>query len=137
MPVIRIKSIAGVEKAAKQFLELTKTNRIVAFTGEMGAGKTTFIKALCKLLGVENMVNSPSFPIVNEYKTDAKVLIYHFDFYRIKNTVELLDIGIEEYFSGKAKIFIEWPEKALELLPPETIMVKIIIDKDDSRTLEW
>jgi len=118
-------------------LELTKTNRIVAFTGEMGAGKTTFIKALCKLLGVENMVNSPSFPIVNEYKTDAKVLIYHFDFYRIKNTVELLDIGIEEYFSGKAKIFIEWPEKALELLPPETIMVKIIIDKDDSRTLEW
>ena len=137
MPVIRINSVTRVESAAAQFLAQNSDKQFFAFTGEMGVGKTTIIKAMCKLLGVQNMVNSPSFPIVNEYHSVSKGILYHFDFYRIKNTNELLDIGIEEYFSGKSIIFIEWAEKALEFLPPETIMIKITVGKGGSRFLEW
>jgi len=137
MPVVRISSLQELDAVAAIFLDQNKHHKIFAFTGEMGVGKTTFIKALCSCLGVKNMVNSPSFTIVNEYLSQSNGIIYHFDFYRIKNKIELLDIGIEEYFTTKAIVFIEWAEKAIELLPAETLKVKISTDNTEARILEW
>lgn len=108
--------------------------RVFAFYGKMGAGKTTFIKAICEALGVEDVVTSPTFAIVNEYKTPQGA-IFHFDFYRIKNLREAYDIGCEEYFYSGCPCFIEWPELVEELLPEDIVKVNIEVLDDDSRLI--
>ena len=109
---------------------------VFAFYGKMGAGKTTFIKALCKLLGVEDEVNSPTFAIINEYRSQTTAeLIYHFDFYRIKKLEEVYDLGYEDYFYSGALCFIEWPELVEELLPSDAKKVTITENSDGSRMI--
>jgi len=136
----------GVEmlEASRQFVNRALTAisqprpipRVVAFYGKMGAGKTTFIKALCKLLGVEDEVNSPTFAIINEYRSETTAeLIYHFDFYRIKKLEEVYDLGYEDYFYSGALCFIEWPELVEELLPLDAKKVTITENSDGSRTI--
>ena len=132
---IVIKSLDEIEKAAAEFLPCLKYSRVVAFYGEMGAGKTTFIKALCACLGVTDMVNSPTFSIINEYFTSKRELIYHLDLYRLRNPEELLDIGYEDYLQSGNYLFIEWPEKAESLLSPECILARISRNSDESRRL--
>ena len=116
---------SDISRTAKQFIQLVGSKKHFAFRGEMGAGKTTFIKAICQQLGTNDLISSPTFSIVNEYFDNTGVPIYHFDFYRIKNYVELFDIGFEEYCSLEAYCFIEWPEKAEECIPEDFINVEI------------
>ena len=130
---IRINNTDGLAAAAKLFIEAMGERKVFAFYGKMGAGKTTFIKAICEALGVEDVVTSPTFAIVNEYMTPQKGAIYHFDFYRIKNLREAYDIGCEEYFYSGFPCFIEWPELVEELLPEETVKVSIEVLEDGSR----
>jgi tRNA threonylcarbamoyladenosine biosynthesis protein TsaE len=122
--------------AAHRFLKATEGDHIFAFYGEMGSGKTTFIKAICRELGVTDTVTSPTFTLVNEYKRRDDLTVFHFDFYRIKNLTEVLDFGIEEYFDTLSPCFMEWPEKIEPLLPPETIKVYITVMADNSRIIE-
>ena len=134
--MLKLNRIEDIDVCAKQFIELVGDSRIFAFNGEMGAGKTTFIKAICKQLGVEEDVTSPTFAIVNEYQSPKlEVPIYHFDFYRINNQEEAFDMGYEEYFYSGAYCFIEWPEKIEDLLPPGITYVEIKIENDDSRLI--
>jgi len=131
-----IDSLDKIEETARQFLDSFKEHRIVAFYGSMGVGKTTFVKALCKAMEVEDEVNSPSFAIVNEYHTkDDDIIIYHFDFYRLKSVEEALDIGYEEYIYSGNYCFMEWPEKIEPLLPDERLDVLIEENEDGSRTV--
>lgn len=132
---ILVLNLQGLEDAATQFLQETGREKIVAFYGEMGAGKTTFIKALCEKMGVVNVVNSPSFAIINEYFTRSGEVIFHIDLYRLKSVTELLDIGYEEYIYGSGYCFIEWPEKAENILPDRLIRVYITRNLDESRLL--
>lgn len=132
---LAINTLDEIENVAREFVEYisqsdTQSN-IIAFYGDMGAGKTTFITAICKVLGVTDTVNSPTFTIVNEYVSGKNFPVYHFDFYRISKLNEALDIGIYEYFSGNGLCLIEWPEKIEELLPADTIRVTIK-EKGDS-----
>ena len=111
-------SLADLPQVASEFLQALGNRRVVAFQGKMGAGKTTFIKALCEQLGVCDMVNSPTFSIVNEYTdADGQTLAYHFDLYRLKSVAEALDMGAEDYFYSGRYCFIEWPDVADALLP--------------------
>ena len=114
-----------IKQAAKQFVETMGENTVFAFYGKMGAGKTTFIKAVCEELGVDDTVTSPTFAIVNEYEAAQGRPIYHFDFYRIKKVSEAYDMGCEEYFYSGHPCFIEWPELIEEVLPEETVNVTI------------
>ena len=136
MTTITIKDLDHIEEAAREFIKNMGDDTVFAFYGKMGAGKTTFIKALCKLLGVEDEVNSPTFAIINEYRsqTTAK-LIYHFDFYRIKKLEEVYDLGYEDYFYSGALCFIEWPELVEELLPLDAKKVTITENPDGSRNI--
>ena len=123
---IRIESLEKIQEAAKNFVANMGDNTVFAFYGKMGAGKTTFVKAICEELGVEDTITSPTFAIVNEYRSDlAGELIYHFDFYRIKKLDEVYDMGYEDYFYSGAICFIEWPELIEELLPGNTVKVCI------------
>lgn len=123
---IRIDNLANIRAAAHQFVENIGENTVFAFYGKMGAGKTTFIKAICEELGVEDAITSPTFAIVNEYRSDVSgELIYHFDFYRIKKLEEVYDMGFEDYFYSGALCFIEWPELIEELLPSDAVKVTI------------
>ena len=131
---IEINNLAGLEPAAATLLEYAGEERIFIFEGEMGAGKTTFIKALSAAMGVQEVVSSPTFSIVNEYDADGKV-IYHFDFYRIKNLQEAYDIGYEEYFYSGDYCFIEWPERVSELLPEHYLKVEIAVINENQRVL--
>ncbi|RLD39898.1 MAG: tRNA (adenosine(37)-N6)-threonylcarbamoyltransferase complex ATPase subunit type 1 TsaE [Bacteroidetes bacterium] len=115
----------------------TKGDRIFALEAKMGAGKTTFIKALCKILGVEETVSSPTFSIVNEYEAADFHSVFHFDFYRINKVVEVFDIGYEEYFYSDEYCFIEWPEMVLELLPESYVYVTIEVNDKDERLISW
>ena len=125
---IKIQSLEQIHEAARQFVTAMDDNTVFAFYGKMGAGKTTFIKAVCEELGVEDVITSPTFAIVNEYRSDvAGELIYHFDFYRIKKLEEVYDMGYEDYFYSGAICFIEWPELIEELLPGNAI--KVIIEE--------
>jgi tRNA threonylcarbamoyladenosine biosynthesis protein TsaE len=124
-----------IRKAAKQFVEEMGENTIFAFYGKMGAGKTTFIKAVCEELGVDDTVTSPTFAIVNEYEAADGRPIYHFDFYRIKKVTEAYDMGCEEYFYSGHPCFIEWPELIEEVLPEETVNVTIEALPDGERRL--
>ena len=132
---IVIKSLEEIEKSAAEFLPYLKYSKVVAFYGEMGAGKTTFIKALCNCLGVTDTVNSPTFAIINEYFTSGKELVYHLDLYRLKNQEELLDIGYEDYLQSGNYLFIEWPEKASDLIPQDCVVVRISRENNESRRL--
>ena len=134
---ITIKDLDHIEEAAREFISQMGDDTVFAFYGKMGAGKTTFIKALCKLLGVEDEVNSPTFAIINEYRSQTPAeLIYHFDFYRIKKLEEVYDLGYEDYFYSGALCFIEWPELVEELLPTDAKKITITENSDGSRTIE-
>lgn len=134
---ITIKDLDHIEEAAREFIGQMGDDTVFAFYGKMGAGKTTFIKALCKLLGVEDEVNSPTFAIINEYRSETTAeLIYHFDFYRIKKLEEVYDLGYEDYFYSGALCFIEWPELVEELLPLDAKKVTITENGDGSRTID-
>ncbi|MBO7367658.1 MAG: tRNA (adenosine(37)-N6)-threonylcarbamoyltransferase complex ATPase subunit type 1 TsaE [Paludibacteraceae bacterium] len=118
-------TLENIDKAAEEFLKELGDRKIVAFYGSMGAGKTTFIKAICDVLGVTDTVNSPTFAIVNEYLAASGDSVYHFDFYRIKKIEEAYDFGYEDYFYSGDLCLIEWPELIEELLPEDTVRVKI------------
>ena len=133
--IIKINSIEDYPIAARQFVEVMGNERIFAFYGKMGSGKTTLIKSICEELGVEDTINSPTFAIVNEYADADGEPVYHFDFYRIKNLGEAYDIGSEEYFYSGSPCFIEWPELVEPLLPEETVSVRIEVHDDQSRTV--
>lgn len=120
-------------KIAEQLIDVFGKNRVVLFYGEMGAGKTTLIKQLCKVLSVEEETTSPTFSIVNEYLSKNNQTIYHFDFYRIEEEAEVFDLGYEDYFYGGNYCFIEWPEKIPNLLPEENVKVEIQLLDDNSR----
>jgi tRNA threonylcarbamoyladenosine biosynthesis protein TsaE len=124
-----------IRQAARQFVEHMGENTVFAFYGKMGAGKTTFIKAVCEELGVDDTITSPTFAIVNEYEAANGRPIYHFDFYRIKKVSEAYDIGCEEYFYSGHPCFIEWPELIEEVLPEDTIDVTIEALPDGERRL--
>ena len=131
---IIIKNIDSIEVAAQQFVQSIGDGRIFAFYGSMGAGKTTFIKAVCKVLGVGDTVTSPTFAIVNEYHAQGGK-VFHFDFYRIKRLSEAYDIGFDDYLDSGQLCFIEWPELIEDLLPAETIRVTITEQADGSRVV--
>lgn len=134
---IIIPSEASLDKGAQEFLKLMGDYTVYAFDGEMGAGKTTFINALCRALGVEeDPTGSPTFSIVNEYRSDTTAeLIYHFDLYRIENLEQAFDIGIEDYLDSGALCLIEWPDRVDDILPDDTVSVKIEVESDGSRRL--
>lgn len=135
---IKIDSLETIHDAAKEFVEQLGDHTVFAFYGKMGAGKTTFIKAICEELGVEDVITSPTFAIVNEYRSAINdELIYHFDFYRIKKLEEVYDMGYEDYFYSGALCFLEWPELIEEILPGETVKVSITANNDGSRTVEF
>lgn len=135
---IRIASLSGIDKAAEEFLRQVGNSRLIAFHASMGAGKTTFCTALCRVLGVESdAVSSPTFAIVNEYQAADGGCIYHFDFYRINRPEEALDIGLYDYLDSGALCLMEWPENVEGLLPEETLHVNIEVGEDGSRTLSW
>lgn len=133
---IEIPSLSSIDTAAKQLVEAFGDHTKVAFSGEMGAGKTTLIQAVCRQLGVSEIVNSPTFALINEYFTDLGASVYHFDLYRINDISELYDMGYEDYFFSDAYCFIEWPEKAADLLPPNLLFLTITVNEDGSRTVE-
>ena len=136
MTEILIPSLQALDSAAQEFLKAIGDNRIVAFYAPMGAGKTTFITAVCKALGVrEDAVSSPTFAIVNEYRTAAGEPLYHFDFYRIERPEEALDIGLYDYLDSGALCLMEWPENIEPLLGGEALKVSITVEPDGSRTL--
>jgi len=139
---IRIQDLDHIREAAREFIEHIGDARVFAFYGTMGAGKTTFVKAICEELGVKDVITSPTFAIVNEYTIDnvqCSTLnvqrIYHFDFYRIKKLEEVYDMGYEEYFYSGALCFIEWPELIEEILPDDAVRVTITEQADGSRVV--
>ena len=133
---IRIDSIDGIGEAARAFVAAMGDRKVFAFYGKMGAGKTTFIKAVCEEMGVADVITSPTFAIVNEYACEGSgQTIFHFDFYRIKMIEEVYDMGYEDYFYGGAVCFIEWPELVEELLPEDAVRVSIEERPDGSRLL--
>lgn len=132
---ILIKDKRHLPSAAKQLLEHFSDKKIFAFYGSMGAGKTTIIKALCESLGASDIVSSPTFTLINEYRTSDGEIIFHIDFYRIKKLEEVYDFGIEEYLTGDSYCFMEWPELIEELLPHETVKVRISVDDQEQRVL--
>jgi len=133
---ILIKDKKYLPAAARKILEHTSGQKLLAFHGSMGAGKTTIIKAICKLLGAGDIVTSPTFTMVNEYRTNKNETIYHIDFYRIKKVEEVFDFGIEEYFSSGSYCFMEWPGLIGGLLPPETVKIKITIGEKNQRIID-
>lgn len=136
---IAIPNLEALPQAAHEFMSHMDDYTVYAFYGQMGAGKTTFINALCRALGVESdTTNSPSFAIINEYRSDTTAeLIYHFDCYRLEKEEEAEDIGAEDYFDSGALCLIEWPERIEGLLPDDTVRVDITVNEaDDSRTLK-
>ena len=134
---ITISSLESIREAAREFIQHIGEHRVFAFYGEMGAGKTTFIKAICEELGVEDVITSPTFAIVNEYGLPDGDCIYHFDFYRIKKLEEVYDMGFEDYFYSGALCFIEWPELIEEVLPEDAVKVNITENADGSRTINY
>jgi tRNA threonylcarbamoyladenosine biosynthesis protein TsaE len=134
--IIAIKDKKHLDSAARQLLKYAGNKRILAFYGAMGSGKTTIIKVICELLGAQDIVSSPTFTLVNEYRTSDGEAIYHIDFYRIKKQEEVFDFGIEEYLSGHDWCFMEWPELVEEILPEDILKIRISVEEDESRLLE-
>ena len=133
---IRITSLDNIREAAKAFLAGMGTIKVVAFDGKVGAGKTTFIKAICEELGVEDVITSPTFALVNEYTAGNGAPVYHFDFYRIKRLDEVYDMGYEDYFYGGNLCLLEWPELIEDILPDDAMRVSITEQEDGSRVIE-
>lgn len=133
---IEIKSLSEINNAARKFIEQIGDNTVFALYGAMGAGKTTFIKAVCEELGVEETITSPTFAIVNEYKDGDGDSIYHFDFYRINKLEEAFDFGYEDYFYSGSLCFIEWPELVESILPENSVRIRISETDDGSRIIE-
>ena len=137
MNSIKIQDIEHIREAAREFIEHIGDHRVFAFYGKMGAGKTTFVKAICEELGVEDVITSPTFAIINEYTTSPNPqTIYHFDFYRIKKLEEVYDMGYEDYFYSGSLCLIEWPELIEELLPDDAMRVHIT-EQEGIRTLSF
>ena len=134
---LQIKNLDEISAVAKEFVAALGNRTVVAFYGKMGVGKTTFIKAVCEVLGVTDVINSPTFAIVNEYMSGAGEPVYHFDFYRIRQPEEVLDIGFYEYVDSGCLCLMEWPELIEDLLPDETVRVNITENDDKSRTLTF
>ena len=148
---IKIKDIEHIREAAREFIEHIGDRRVFAFYGKMGAGKTTFVKAVCEELGVDDVITSPTFAIINEYTATpstaaansslftlhSSLQIYHFDFYRIKKLEEVYDMGYEDYFYSGALCFIEWPELIEEILPDDAVRVSITEQADGSRLVQF
>ena len=134
---IKIQNIETIREAAREFINNIGEHKVFAFYGKMGAGKTTFVKAICEELGVEDVITSPTFAIVNEYEARGEVPIYHFDFYRIKKLEEVYDMGYEDYFYSGSLCFIEWPELIEELLPEDAVKVSIEEQADGTRTVRF
>ena len=134
---IRITDIDHIREVAREFIEHIGDHRVFAFYGKMGAGKTTFVKAICEELGVDDVITSPTFAIINEYETPSNSPIYHFDFYRIKKLEEVYDMGYEDYFYSGSLCFIEWPELIEEILPDDAVRVSIAEQEDGSRTVTF
>ena len=143
---IRIENLDNIRAAAREFIQHMGEARVFAFYGKMGAGKTTFVKAICEELGVEDVITSPTFAIINEYSIDNHDIqrstfnvqrIYHFDFYRIKKLEEVYDMGYEDYFYSGALCFIEWPELIEEILPDDAVRVSITEQQDGSRLVKF
>lgn len=132
---IRINSLDTIHEAAKDFIKGMGDGKVFAFYGKMGAGKTTFIKALCEVLGVKDVITSPTFAIINEYTDGNDNPIYHFDFYRIKKLEEVYDMGYEDYFYSGNLCLLEWPELVEDVLPENVIKVTIEEQSDGSRLL--
>jgi tRNA threonylcarbamoyladenosine biosynthesis protein TsaE len=132
--ILTATSLQALQSIATQVISLAGTEKIFLFHGEMGVGKTTLIKSLCEVLGVQGSVTSPTFAIVNEYK-GSSAKIYHFDFYRLKNQTEALDMGAEEYFYSGDYCFIEWPEKIPDMLPAHYISISLKVLNEDSREI--
>ena len=136
---IKIQDIEHIREAAREFINQIGDRRVFAFYGKMGAGKTTFVKAICEELGVEDVITSPTFAIINEYSTNVQrstfnvQRIFHFDFYRIKKLEEVYDMGYEDYFYSGALCFIEWPELIEDILPEDAVRVSIEEQADGSR----
>ena len=134
---ISIKSLDSIHEAAREFIKNMGTGHVFAFYGKMGAGKTTFIKAVCEELGVDDVITSPTFAIVNDYtssKDDSH--IFHFDFYRIKKLEEVYDMGYEDYFYSGSLCFIEWPELIEDILPGDAVKVTVTKNEDGGRVVE-
>ena len=131
-----ISSLSDLNQVAEKFIEAHPADRLFAFYGKMGSGKTTFIKALCEKLQVVDWVTSPTFALINVYETEQSKEIYHFDFYRIKNLEELFDLGYEEYFFSDKYCFVEWPELIEPLLPPNAVRITITEIENGSRIIE-
>lgn len=131
-----IKDLWGIHVAARTFLEAMKGNTVFAFYGKMGAGKTTFIKALCEEIGVTETITSPTFAIINEYRAGDDSSVYHFDFYRINKQEEAFDFGYEDYFYSDNLCFIEWPELVESLLPENVVKISIRETDKGERIIE-
>ena len=135
---IKIATLAEIDAAAEEFLKEIEVHKLIAFYAPMGAGKTTFTTAICRILGVaQDAVSSPTFSIVNEYRLPDGEPVFHFDFYRINKISEALDIGFYDYIDSGALCLMEWPENIEDLLPEETLRVYISVSPDGSRTLSW
>lgn len=134
---VTIQNVADLDRAATEFLDKIGDNTLVAFYAPMGAGKTTFTTAICRILGVTDPVGSPTFAIVNEYMRQNGEPMYHFDFYRINKLSEAVEIGLYDYLDSGCLCVMEWPENIDELLPEETVKVTFAINADGSRTLTW
>ena len=135
---LTIRSLDTIRETAREFVASMGQASVFAFYGKMGAGKTTFVKAICEELGVEDVITSPTFAIVNEYQsTKTGGPIYHFDFYRIKKLDEVYDMGYEDYFYSGAPCFLEWPELIEEILPNDAVKVTITEQEDGTRIVEF
>lgn len=138
MPQLQISSLQEIPVVATTFIRLLpKETRIIAFEAGMGVGKTTFIKAICQVLGVQDVVNSPTFSIVNEYACSNGESVYHFDFYRLQSPQEALDFGVYDYFESGNWCFMEWAENIAPLLPTETLFVTLTENPDGSRDIRF
>ena len=138
MNTISIQDIEHIREAAREFIQQMGDAHVFAFYGKMGAGKTTFVKAICEELGVQDVITSPTFAIINEYEASSTgqykgIPIYHFDFYRIKKQEEVYDMGYEDYFYADALCFIEWPELIEDILPEDAVKVSIEEQPDGTR----
>ena len=128
-------NLEAIEPVAKKLIQQFPENRVFAFYGKMGAGKTTFIQSVCKILGTQDNVTSPTFALINEYKTDKQDSIFHFDFYRIKDIEEAFDLGYEDYLYSGSYCLIEWPEMIESILPENIVKVKIEVAKNGARNI--
>jgi len=127
--------IEDIPAVAQKFLPLLKQHNIIAFSGQLGAGKTTLIKAICEQLGVSEPVTSPTYAIAQEYRAAGGLVVFHLDLYRLKSVEEVMDAGIEEYLNGSEICLVEWPEIALPLLPPHTVFTSLETISDNNRKL--